>query len=106
MHPKTLKQIDMLAKQLPPVLYHAALENSVISGDEAKLTGLKLEDGELLEDEMYLYKYPLQRLIDHKSRMKKAYKRRGKVGIIDYCSKYIKEDMMPQFVAFVNANFR
>ena len=91
MNKKTLKIISDIAEKMPPKQYMAAHENQRITGSEVLLSGIKEIKGHPIDPEKhYNLKVPVIRMVDHKSRMKKIYKNRGKTGIITYLRSFIQ----------------
>lgn len=93
MHKVVLKHIDEIANLLPQVKYNAAVERQKITGVDVRLSGAKEIEGERVDpNKNYLINVPVIREVDHKQRMKRAYKRSGKVGVIHYLRPYVEPD--------------
>ena len=87
-----LKLIGIIAKNLPTQQIETPL-NVIVSGEDAILAGTNEIKGEEVNSEKdYICGSALIRDINHKLRLKRAYKIRGKSGLISYCRQYMKND--------------
>jgi hypothetical protein len=105
MNKTALKHIDKIAKKLPQKFFTAAMQPKKISGKDAILAGHKLIDDKPIDPEaVYILKIPVNREVDHKLRMKKIYKRRGKIGIITYLRPFVKKESFGKVQVFIMNN--
>jgi hypothetical protein len=92
MNKTTLKIISKISEQLPMQLYNSKCL-AKISGEDAILAGTLEINGEPTDPEKeYVVNNILQRDVDHKSRMKKIFNKRGKVGLITYLRPFFKRE--------------
>lgn len=102
MNKTALHHIDRFAKALPVLMHTAAFYQQKISGADLLLAGTKEVEGtEVLPEKDYYMKVPVNREIDHKARMKNAYKKRGKDGLISYLRPYIKPEKFGEVQVFI-----
>ncbi len=87
-----LKLIEIIAKNLPTQQIQSSI-NSVVSGEDAILAGTNEIKGEEVDPgKDYIIGNSLIRDINHKGRLKRAFKKLGKNGLILYCKQYMKND--------------
>lgn len=89
-----LKLIDIIVKNLPEEKQVSKI-NSVLSGEDAILAGTNEIDGkEVNPEKEYTVTNHLIIPVNHKLRMKRAFSKLGKKGLIAYCKKFIKGDSL------------
>ena len=87
-----LKLLEIIAKNLPQQGIVSNI-NSIITGEDVILTNKNEINGEeVIPEKDYIVGNNLIREVDHKGRLKKAFKKLGKKGLIAYCKKYMKYD--------------
>jgi hypothetical protein len=107
MNKQTLKIIDQLSKRLQPETYHASDINTKITGEDVLLTNCKEINGEeVVFERDYTCKVPLIRKINHKLRMKKAYNKNGKAGLMLYLKPYCEPKYYGQMQTFIMHNMK
>lgn len=73
-----------LAGQLPMVM-HNTLEVHIMTGQEILDMGYVLHEGQVIDPEVnYRYNQPVQIAANHFRRLKRAYYRDGKLGLVNY----------------------
>ena len=87
-----LKLIEIIAKNLPEQGQISNI-NTLVTGkdliEDVLLAGRKEAEVKGIEPgKDYIIPNVLVMPIDHKGRMKRAFKKLGKVGLINYCKKY------------------
>ncbi len=88
----TVKALDVLADFLPDRMQHSTYQKT-LKGEDAILAGTLEIDGEKVDPEKdYVVQNNLFREVNHKLRMKKAFKKHGKKGVIHYCKKFVKAE--------------
>jgi hypothetical protein len=104
MNKRALKIISNISKQLPMQLYNSKCLVK-ISGEDAILSGNLEINGEPTDPEKdYILNSILQRDVDHKSRMKKIFNKRGKVGLITYLKPFIIPEKFGSVQVFIMNN--
>jgi hypothetical protein len=99
-----LKIISKLSDQLPLQLYNSKYRVK-ISGEDVILSGqTKIEGNEIDLKKEYILNNVLQREVDHKQRMKKAYNKRGKAGLITYLKPFCKKEKFGSVQVFIMNN--
>lgn len=105
MNKTALKFISKLSKQLPTIMFTAAIEMRRVSGSDLIQSNTYEVDGIPVDSEKtYRMRMPVQRDIDHKRRMKEIYKKRGKVGLITYLRPYIKPEKFGEVQVYIMNN--
>ena len=100
-----LKLIEIIAKNLPQQGIVSNI-NAVVSGEDVLLTNKTEINGEEVEPEKdYIVGNRLIREVDHKGRLKKAFRKFGKTGLINYCKKYMKYDDAGRLEEVINIAF-
>jgi len=85
-----LQLIDIIARNLP-MNSQVSRINSIVKGEDAILAGTTEIDGEKVDPEKdYIIGNHLYREINHKKRIKRAFQKHGKPGLIKYCQKYMR----------------
>lgn len=102
MNKTALKVISNISKQMPVILFDAAIERRKTKGEDLLLGGVKEVEGQPVDPEKeYYMTLPVRRTIDHKMRMKNAYSRAGKFGLITYLKPYVKPDKFGEVQVFI-----
>lgn len=84
MNKNTLKSITAIAENLAITMY-TVKDRVEISGKDLLLGDTKEVEGEPVDpDKTYIMEMPMQIASNHKRRMKRAYKRGGVEGVINY----------------------
>jgi hypothetical protein len=105
MKKKQLKVLGLIAEKLPRVTYLASMERAEWTGEDALLAGTEEIDGKPVDPEKtYQVRVPLVRDWDHKRRMKEAYKREGRMGVIKYCRPFVRPDSFGKFQVLIMNN--
>lgn len=105
MNKKALKIIGKISNELPLQLFTAAIENRRVSGEDVIQANTKEIDGKPVDPKgTYTMRLPVKREIDHKGRMKKIYKKRGKVGLITYLRPYVIPEKFGEVQVFIMKN--
>ena len=105
MNKTALKIINNISKELPVQMFTAAIERRRLSGADAILANQKEIGGKPVDPEgNYIMKMPVRRNIDHKLRMKRIYKKRGKVGLITYLKPYVQPAKFGEVQVFIMKN--
>jgi len=87
-----LKLIEIIAKNLPQE-HQSSNIHSLVSGEDVLLTNKAEVNGEEVEPEKeYLVANQLIMKVDHKKRLKRAFAKLGRAGLIQYCQKYMKHE--------------
>lgn len=104
MNKRELKIIDGISKQLPEIQFVASYDKSKISGEDLLLAGYT-NDKSIDPAKYYFIDVPTIRTVDHKLRLKRIYRSRGKKGIITYCKKYVQPEKLGIFQHTIMTNF-
>lgn len=100
-----LKLIGIIANNLPNQ-GQASNINSVVSGEDAILAGTnEIEGKEVDPDKDYIIGNRLIMPVDHRARIKRAFKSNGKNGIIEYCKKFLKGNDSSELEEAINMVF-
>ena len=92
MNKKTAKLFEVLAGHLPDRLI-ASTYQKTLKGEDVILAGTLEIDGKKIDPEKeYRIDNNLIREVNHKLRLKKAFKTKGKQGVIDYCKRFLKPE--------------
>lgn len=83
--------IRAVADQLP-AFSPVGEDKTMITGYELRLAGMTSFNGEMILDTC-AYELPVPRLVavDHYNAMHRAYNRKGKRGLVDYCKAHVNE---------------
>ena len=104
MNKRALKIISDISKKLPSTLYNSIYKVKC-SGSDALLSGQTKIDGLPINPKgSYVMNNTLQREIDHKSRMKRIYKKRGKIGLMTYLKPYCIPEKFGAVQVFIMNN--
>jgi hypothetical protein len=102
MNKELLKQINMIARNLPTMAYTAMMYPSKITGEDVLLAGTKEIDGEEVDIlKEYIIKTPLIRDVDHVKRLKEAYKRNRRAGVIAYLKPYVAPENFGKMQVYI-----
>ena len=105
MKKEQLKYIRIIANNLPNQGQVSNI-NSVVSGEDAILAGTTEIAGKEVEPgKEYIIGNHLIMAVDHIGRLKRAFKRHGKNGLIKYCKKFMKGKDTSQLVKVINMAF-
>lgn len=97
------KVISQIAKDIPDQSY-AYRQRYKIKGAEAIKTGLKIPDTKKIDPEKdYTFNDLAYRTVNHERRLKKAYKREGKVGVYKYLIPFIKEEKQAEVLTYIHS---
>ena len=97
MKKKVIKYLEIIAETLPDKKYITE-EEQLLSGEDAILTGIQAD-----KDKDYLLTVPTIHIANHKLRLKKAYKKGGKEGVVDYIKDYFKPSEMVRISRLINS---
>ena len=103
MNKTALKYISELAKHCTTYLEPVGKENSMWTGKDLKLSGV-VNHKNLKDDELYPVPYEVLRDVNHKLRMKKAYNKRGKHGLVSYVAPFIQPNDRIRVESFIMQN--
>ena len=104
MNKKALKIISKISNQLPVQLYNTKYRVKC-SGEDVILAGTDEIEGKKIDPKKdYILNSILQRGVDHKSRMKKIYNKRGKIGLITYLKPYVIKEKFGRVQVFIMNN--
>lgn len=96
MNKRHLKIINEIANVLPKTQY-AAKDRRLVKGEDLILANQTEIDGEPVDpDKEYLMHLPMTIQVNHTNRIKKAFKRHGRAGVIQYVRPFIKPEMFGQ----------
>jgi len=92
-----LKVIKAISDILPKQQYQFKGRQKLL-GSDAILAGHKeIEKQEIDPEKEYILNMPYSNSVNHYNRLKRAYKRHGRSGIINYCKPYIKKEHFGKF---------
>ena len=109
MKKEQLKYIRIIANNLPDQGQVSKINTKVTGHDlieDVRLGGRKESDIKEVDPEKeYIIPNRLIMAVDHIARLKRAFKRHGKNGLIEYCKKFMKEKDTSQLVEVINMAF-
>ena len=95
------KFIHKLAINLPAVKY-AARDKRFVSGSDLILAGHDKEDKNIDPEGRYEIGIPFELPVNHERRLKRAYKRNGKEGLIHYLKPFTQPDKLSGIIKIIN----
>lgn len=96
-NPDVDKFIDQMAPKLPARTF-MRMDVTYITGAELKLTAVKSYKGKPLEDnKVYELDCPVEKVHNHKFRMRLAFLREGFIGLSSYLEKYLTPNSVVKF---------
>lgn len=104
---KREETFKMMAENLPAI-YYIAIDRQSIKGEEVLLTGLEIPP-ELEEevtnnpDKEFTFNNKIYIPINHKRRIRRAYKRGGKKGVIAYLKPYLNPKIKQEAIKTLSA---
>lgn len=94
-------ELDKFIAQMAPKLPERSrirMDITYITGAELKLTGFKDYKGKpLVDDTVYELDVPVEKVHNHKFRMRLAFLRYGMQGVYEYLENYLKPDSLLLF---------
>lgn len=79
--------------------------NTLISGYELTLSGMTEMNGEQINPwEVYQLPVPKMQAVDHHAAMHRAFHKRGKQGLIDYCRARVKDTELERLLDVLNVH--
>jgi hypothetical protein len=107
MNKQALRFIDKLSGNPPVIMFDAAIERRRTLGADLLLGNVKEVEGKPVDPKKeYLMKLPVRREMDHKMRLKNAYKKAGKVGLITYLRPFIKPEKFGEVQVYIMKSLR
>jgi hypothetical protein len=92
-----------MAKKLPQQSY-TVTDRVTLQGTDARLADVKEIDGQPVDPEKeYTMTLPRVHIVNHKRRMRRAYKKGGKGPLIDYVIKFVPLENRFKMIQFINA---
>ncbi|HTF21009.1 MAG TPA: hypothetical protein VK658_23200 [Chryseolinea sp.] len=86
-----------------PAFSRIGQEYTMITGFELKLAGMKEYNGEIILDTVG-YELPVPKMVavDHYNAMHRMYNKRGKQGLVDYCTKHVEPAALHRLLDILN----